>query len=178
MTTTQRPTRTIAIVTAMLVCLGVGYYIGTTTASSPQSAGDPTQSPTIAATSATPSSSVTPSASPNSQRSDEILAQLFDARASDVQVSGVGWVTRVLADDNDGSRHQRFILELNSGQTLLVAHNIDLAPRLDGLASGDEVAFNGEYVYTEQGGTIHWTHHDPNGSHQDGWLTWNGKKSQ
>ena len=33
-----------------------------------------------------------------------------------------GTVMRVLADDDDGSRHQRFILRLGSGQTVLVAH--------------------------------------------------------
>jgi len=38
------------------------------------------------------------------------------------QAQGSGTVTRVLPDDNDGSRHQRFILQLASGRTLLVAH--------------------------------------------------------
>ena len=35
-----------------------------------------------------------------------------------------------LPDDNKGTRHQRFILKLSSGQTLLVAHNIDLADKI------------------------------------------------
>jgi Protein of unknown function (DUF3465). len=51
-----------------------------------------------------------------------------------------------LPDDEQGSRHQRFILRLASGRTLLVAHNIDLAPRIDGLQVGDQVAFSGEYI--------------------------------
>ncbi len=53
------------------------------------------------------------------------------------QVTGGGVVDKILADDNDGGRHQRFILRLGSGQTLLVAHNIDIAPRLPSLAAGD-----------------------------------------
>ena len=104
------------------------------------------------------------------------IEQLFDSQISDVQVSGSGHVRRILADDNEGDRHQRFILELDSGLTVLVAHNIDLAERLDGLAVGDRVGFNGEYVYSEQGGTIHWTHHDPHGSHEDGWLESSGHR--
>jgi hypothetical protein len=58
-------------------------------------------------------------------------------------------VTRILADDNDGSRHQRFILEVGGGRTLLIAHNIDLAPRVTGLKVGDTVEFHGEYEWND-----------------------------
>ena len=58
------------------------------------------------------------------------------------QVQGSGTVSRILADDNGGSRHQRYILRLDSGKTLLVAHNIDLAPRVAGLRDGDTVIVN------------------------------------
>ena len=84
-------------------------------------------------------------------------------------------MVRVLPDDNSGSRHQRFILRLDSGQTVLVAHNIDLAPRLDLLKEGDTVSFSGEYEWNEKGGVIHWTHRDPNGNHAAGWLKYNGQ---
>ena len=50
---------------------------------------------------------------------------------------GSGIVERVLRDDNDGSRHQRFILRIESGHTLLVSHNIDLASRLADPEAGD-----------------------------------------
>lgn len=106
--------------------------------------------------------------------SDQILQQAYLDGTSDLQVEGEGTVTRRLADDNDGSRHQRFILQLASTQTLLVAHNIDLAPRINTLAVGDRVAFYGEYEWGEQGGVIHWTHHDPAGVHVDGWLKHEG----
>jgi hypothetical protein len=94
------------------------------------------------------------------------------------QVEGSGMVLRILPDDNKGSRHQRFILELRSGRTVLVAHNIDLAPRIPGLESGDSVSFFGEYESNDQGGVIHWTHHDPQGRHIDGWLEHRGQRYQ
>lgn len=111
------------------------------------------------------------SASPST---DQSIASVFRNHASGVQVAGQGVVERILPDDNDGSRHQRFILRLASGQTILVAHNIDLAPRLGSLAPGDTVAFNGVYEWNSMGGVIHWTHHDPEGHHAAGWLQHNG----
>jgi hypothetical protein len=94
------------------------------------------------------------------------------------QVEGRGVVQRVLPDDDDGSRHQRFILALDDGRTVLVAHNIDLAPRLTGLDRGDTVAFFGEYEPNPQGGVIHWTHRDPAGRHVAGWLKHEGRTVQ
>ena len=87
-------------------------------------------------------------------------------------------VVRILPDDNDGSRHQRFILRTASGQTLLIAHNIDLAPRISDLRKGDRVEFYGVYEWNDRGGVIHWTHHDPQGSHTPGWLRHKGRTYQ
>jgi hypothetical protein len=106
---------------------------------------------------------------------DNAIGRAFASRASNVQVEGEGTVASVLPDDLNGSRHQRFIIQLASGQTLLIAHNIDIAPRIDGLAVGDRVRFNGEYVWNAKGGVVHWTHHDPQGGHIAGWVIHNGK---
>jgi hypothetical protein len=80
-----------------------------------------------------------------------------------------------LPDDLDRPRHQRFIVQLESGQTLLMSHNIDIAPRIDGLEVGDSVNFNGEYVWNAKGGVIHWTHRDPQGKHVAGWVIHKGR---
>ena len=85
-------------------------------------------------------------------------------------MTGVGTVIRVLDDDVAPPRHQRFILEDEFGNTVLVAHNIDLAVRLQGLRAGDEVAFHGEYKANDRGGVVHWTHPDPQQRRQGGWL--------
>jgi Protein of unknown function (DUF3465) len=106
---------------------------------------------------------------------DSAISRAFANGSSDIQVEGEGTVIRLLSDDLNGSRHQRFIVQLASGQTLLIAHNIDIAPRINGLEEGDSVRFNGEYVWNEKGGVIHWTHHDPKGRHITGWIKHNGK---
>jgi len=109
---------------------------------------------------------------------DSLLAEYYQNQISDVQVRGSGVVIKLLLDDNEGSRHQKFILQLNSGQTLLVSHNIDLAPRIDSLNVKDVVEFYGEYEWNSKGGVVHWTHIDPRERHKHGWLLHNGNKYQ
>jgi Protein of unknown function (DUF3465) len=109
---------------------------------------------------------------------DATIAAAYANRTGNVLVEGRGEVVRILPDDTDGDRHQRFILRLDSGQTLLIAHNIDLAPRLSRLKAGDQVEFSGEYAWNDQGGVIHWTHHDPRGQHRAGWLKYAGRTYQ
>jgi len=111
-------------------------------------------------------------------QNDEIFSNAFEERKSNIQAEGKGIVIRILPDDNDGSRHQRFILKLDSSQTLLIAHNIDLAPRISTLKEGDAVSFFGVYEWNSKGGAVHWTHHDPDGRHVNGWLLHNDKTYQ
>lgn len=112
------------------------------------------------------------------QGKQDVLRAAFTNHQSNIQVSGQGIVVKILADDFDGSRHQRFIIKLGSGQTLLIAHNIDLAPRINALQLGDSILFFGEYEWNRQGGVIHWTHRDRHGSHVPGWIEHQGKKYQ
>jgi hypothetical protein len=121
------------------------------------------------------SSAYAPQSTEAAPGGDEVFARAFERRTSNLQVEGQGVVQRVLPDDDDGSRHQRFTVTLASGQTLLIAHNIDLAPRVAGLRKGDVVSFAGEYEWNSQGGVIHWTHRDPRKRHPAGWIKHNGE---
>jgi hypothetical protein len=101
---------------------------------------------------------------------DGSLARAIAARAENVPVTGHGTVVKLLADDRDGSPHQRFLLRVGGGGTVLIAHNLELAPRVEPLAVGDELEFAGEYVWNDKGGVVHWTHPDPRGGHRAGWI--------
>lgn len=103
------------------------------------------------------------------------VAEAFRAGRSDLRVELEGVVERLLADDRSGSRHQRFVIRLGDGHSLLVSHNIDLAPRVP-LAAGDRVTLRGEYEWNERGGVIHWTHHDPERRGRDGWIRHRGRR--
>lgn len=100
--------------------------------------------------------------------------ELFARKARDEMVDDSGKVVKLLRDDNKGSRHQKFLVKVADGQTLLFAHNIDLALRINSLQVGDEVQFRGEYNYNPKGGVVHWTHLDPQREHEAGWIKHNG----
>jgi hypothetical protein len=150
-------TNKVAVVLVVLVVLVVGYY------------GLLQQQPNSAP-------ELTGNSLPAS--GDDPITRAFRLHAKDLPVRGKGEIVRLLSDDLDGSRHQRFIIRLDSGLSLLIAHNIDLAPRLDALAAGDSVEFSGIYEWNEKGGVVHWTHHDPQGRHLGGWIKHRGRKYQ
>src|SRR5262245_111088 len=87
---------------------------------------------------------------PSQSGSEDEIEKAFASHASNIVVAGEGSVLRILPDDRSGLPHQRFILRLASGRTLLVEHNIDIAPRIDDLKVGDTVSFSGEYVWNDQ----------------------------
>lgn len=103
------------------------------------------------------------------------LRELFEARRSGQVVEFSGRVQKLLPDDLKGSRHQRFILDVADGLTVLVSHNIDLAPRVDALRRGDDVDLRGQYEWNDRGGVVHWTHHDPDGRRPGGWIAHAGR---
>jgi hypothetical protein len=86
-----------------------------------------------------------------------------------------GRIQRVLQDDNEGARHQRFVLELDGGHTVLVAHNVDLARRIPA-RQGLSLDVRGRYEWNNRGGVIHWTHHDPDGREPGGWIMIDGAR--
>jgi hypothetical protein len=94
---------------------------------------------------------------------------------SGVEVTADGAVMRLLSDDTGPSgTHQRFIVQVKgSTQTLLIDNNVDIGKRVP-VAIGDDVVVHGEYVWNDQGGLIHFTHHDPDHSHEDGWIELKG----
>jgi hypothetical protein len=100
----------------------------------------------------------------------------FDNQQSNFQVKQAGRIAKVLRDDDHGLKHQRFLVQLDSGQKILIAHNIDLAAKVEGLKEGEIIAFSGEYEWNNKGGVVHWTHRDPRGQHPSGWLLYNNRK--
>ena len=100
---------------------------------------------------------------------------VFSRSDDDTWVEGSGIVLRLFHDDRDGPNHQRFVLDMRNGQTLLIAHNTDLAKRVP-LGVGERVQFRGLYEWNDLGGLVHWTHHDPHGVEDGGYVRFRTKE--
>ena len=115
-------------------------------------------------------------ARPTDSRSGQAeLLEAFRERRSNQWVEASARVRRLLSEDRKGSRHQRFLVEVAGGQTVLISHNIDLAPRVP-VVVGSEVRFRGEYEWNDRGGVVHWTHHDPARRQTGGWIEHQGRR--
>ncbi len=150
----------------ILALLGVAlvfFYLGRNTK---QNTVQPTEASASAQISRSESSPLTSSQAKQSST----ISRAFEQQQSDIPVQGTGQIIKELADDNNGSRHQRILLKLPEGLTILIAHNIDIAERVANIQTGDSIEFKGEYAWNAKGGVVHWTHHDPNGRHPGGWL--------
>ena len=102
------------------------------------------------------------------------MSKTFNKRDTGSWIEVTGFVKRLLSDDNDGSRHQRFILDIGGRRTLLIAHNIDLAKRVP-LGMGDRVVIRGMYEWNDLGGLVHWTHDDPLGAEAGGYIRYRSR---
>ena len=150
----------------LVIAAVIGIYIAVRVARHPTTPTSPAPRAVSAAPAPVlPRATATPSLSDNAA-----IMRAFTSHARDIRVDGSGSVSRVLSDDNQGERHQRFLVLLPTGQSILIVHNIDIAPRVDNLRVGDEIEFEGEYVWNERGGLVHWTHHDPSRRHRPGWV--------
>ncbi len=112
----------------------------------------------------------------SSENQLELLQEYYQNKVSKKMIKLSGVNVKNLADDLKAPRHQKFIMELSNDFTVLVTHNIDLAPRINSLSEGDLVEVYGQYEWNAKGGILHWTHHDPKGRRQGGWIIHNGEK--
>jgi len=158
------------VLLAMLVCAYFGIDLSQNTGG-PQGEGAP--APTI---------DPTPDRVPRTREPATVNADLveaMDAERSGVMLTVVAEVLKTLPDDRDGSRHQRFLLSIDDAgapyDTLLIAHNIDLAPRVP-LRAGDTVTVRGQYEWNDKGGVVHWTHHDPGDRREGGYILHDGSR--
>ena len=104
----------------------------------------------------------------------DIIRAINDQRRVDFVEGGSMEVSKILPDDTNGLEHQKWVVRLSNGKQLQAVYNLDMCPRVN-LKVGDKIAMGGQFVWTNQGGLLHWLHHDPRGNRPDGYVYVNGK---
>jgi hypothetical protein len=105
---------------------------------------------------------------------NDLIRAVNDRRRVNFVEGGSMVVTKLLPDDSSGLRHQKWVVRLSNGQQLQAVYNLDMCPRVS-LKVGDRIAMGGQFVWTNQGGLLHWLHRDPRGNRPDGYVFANGK---
>jgi hypothetical protein len=103
---------------------------------------------------------------------DGAVCAAYSQSRSQVEVVADGTVTRLLGVQAGRiSPHEGFLLRLESGCSLVVRveANTDFTGPIP-LERGEHVLVKGEYEYYPLGGVIHWTHRDPRGRHEGGYI--------
>jgi hypothetical protein len=103
---------------------------------------------------------------------DAAVCAAYTAERSHVEVIADGTITRILGvQAGRVSPHEGFLVRLAAGCSLVVRveANTDFTGPIP-LARGERVTVKGEYEYYPLGGVIHWTHRDPRGRHEGGYI--------
>ena len=104
---------------------------------------------------------------------NDIIRAVNDRRRVNYVEGGSMTVTRVLPDDDDGRKHQKWMVRLSNGKTLQAVYNSDMCPEVP-IKVGDVIAMGGMFLWTNSGPMLHWLHHDPRANRPDGYVYVNG----
>lgn len=115
--------------------------------------------------------------SPAAGADNAAVRSAFERHSGAVEVTAAGIVERVLSDQEGPSgTHERFIVRLSGVDlTVLIEHNVTIAPRVP-VHVGGPVVVRGEYIWNSEGGLVHFTHHDPDRSHEGGYVLYAGTR--
>ena len=78
-------------------------------------------------------------------------------------------VTRILPDDTSGLPHQKWETKLSDGSTVTIVYNSDMGVRVP-VQIGSSFGVGGQFIWTAQGGLVHWVHDDPKKIRPDGYV--------
>ncbi|MBC5799242.1 MAG: DUF3465 domain-containing protein [Candidatus Eremiobacteraeota bacterium] len=106
-----------------------------------------------------------------------LQAGLRLAAPSEVRFAGtVVSAPRFFYGSRTHAMHEAFNVRGDGGSRVEIVDNVGLAPQVPVIV-GDRIAVQGELVpQTRYGPLVHWTHHDPDHHHQDGFIDLRGKR--
>ncbi len=108
---------------------------------------------------------------------DREALQAQSEQAIKREITVTARVKKILPEDVQGLPHQRFLIQLSNGSTVLIAHDLKYAPAVP-IKPLDVICIHGEYIWNKLGGLIHWTHRSDSPKHESGWIDFNGQRYQ
>lgn len=113
-------------------------------------------------------------AHPGEVHGDIQIVQAVSSRQSQFYVEGAELVvTNVLPDDTDGLPHQKWEARLSDGSIIMVVYNSNMGERIP-VEIGATFSVGGQFIWTADGGLVHWVHSDPKHKRPDGYVMFNG----
>jgi hypothetical protein len=111
---------------------------------------------------------------PGEVQDDIQIVQAVSSRQSQFYVEGAELVvTNILPDDTDGLPHQKWEARLSDGSNVLVVYNSNMGDRVP-VEIGAKFSVGGQFIWTADGGLVHWVHSDPKKKRPDGYVIFNG----
>ncbi|HET9030097.1 MAG TPA: DUF3465 domain-containing protein [Candidatus Aquilonibacter sp.] len=105
---------------------------------------------------------------PNNKR----ICDAYGGQLTNGEVVADGTVRQILGERRGRSGdHEGYLIQLGGDCDLVlkVETNTDITGPIP-LRPGERVVVKGVYIYNPMGGLIHWTHHDPGGRHEGGFV--------
>ena len=111
----------------------------------------------------------------NAEPGFRVLADAYLNKKSGMMAEVQGQVTRLIMDEEESARVQKFVICAISGQSRLVTHDLSRSDRVP-VAIGDKVMVRGEYVWSEPGGTLICPTRDNGSGGRNGWIEHKGER--
>jgi hypothetical protein len=79
-------------------------------------------------------------------------------------------VVKILPDDTQGRKHQKWIFALDNGRQVMAVYNSDFSDERIPVQVGQKMSLGGQFIWDRGGGLLHWLHADPKNRRPDGYV--------
>lgn len=111
---------------------------------------------------------------PGQIQNDADLVLAVSSHRNQFYVEGSNLVViKILPDDTSGLPHQKWQARLSNGSIITVVYNSDMGARVP-IQIGSIFGVGGQFIWTGNGGLVHWVHDDPKKTRPDGYVYFNG----
>ncbi|HIP75819.1 MAG TPA: DUF3465 domain-containing protein [Psychromonas hadalis] len=106
------------------------------------------------------------------------ITYLFNNQRGGEMVSSLGRIIKLLEDQTSPYLAQLILIRLNSGQKLIIKHNLKASTKIADLKVGEMIKFKGVYRWNSRGGMVVSTFENKQHPKRSGWVKFADKTYQ